>query len=172
MLFKWTPCRCRGADLSNFVEIRIINNKWIRIINKKWIWIINKKWIRILNHKWIRILNKKWIRVMNKWIRISNDKWTWIISVIISFLLICMKHRMFFLLLIYVILAKNMYLMWLYNVLSLYQILLKSTVYEIASQVKRPWKAMEYRQQFLLKEMKEMSGILRQCSAVAVKFTS
>ena len=46
--------------------------------------------------------------------------------------------------------------------ISLYQIFLKSTVYEIASQVKWPWKGMDQGNNFCKKRyLKKMSGFLR-----------
>ena len=53
--------------------------------------------------------------------------------------------------------------------LSLYQIFLKSTVYEIASQVKRPWKGMDLGKNVC---KKKVSKNVRNFATVAVKFTS
>ena len=47
--------------------------------------------------------------------------------------------------------------------ISLYQTFLISSVYEIALQVKRPWKGMDYRETVFVNKMKKMS---------AIKFTS
>ena len=60
-------------------------------------------------------------------------------------------------------------ILYVYLYISLYQIVLKCTVNEIASQIKRPWKVMEYGNNFCKKKKKKIVGNL---ATLAVKFTA